>query len=239
MTSAPVNWNNPDRSSEVSSPMDSSAATTSPESRRESKSSKKWIEPIIAVVMALATVGTAWCSFESASWTRRSNRLMNEFNSLERKAGLLNVQGMQAATIHTAMFMEMLAAKQAGNETLANAYVERFPPDVRSAYDAWLAQKPFENPKADLHPFVPNLYELRGAREAADATATAMTKVEEARSAGNLSGQYLANTVLFATVLFFANAAGKFEQRRVRVVAFIFTLAIFAFVVTRIAILPL
>jgi hypothetical protein len=219
--------------------MDSSAATTSPESWPESKSKKKWIEPIVALVMALATVGTAWCSFESASWTRRSNRLMNEFNSLERKAGLLNVQGMQAATIHTAMFMEMLAAKQAGNETLANAYVERFPPDMRKAYDAWLAQKPFENAKADPHPFVPNLYELRGAREAADATATAATRVEQARSAGNLSGQYLANTVLFATVLFFANAAGKFEQRRVRLVAFIFTLAVFAFAVTRIAILPL
>jgi hypothetical protein len=189
--------------------------------------------------MALATVGTAWSSFESAAWTRRSNRLMNEFNSLERKAGLLTMQGMQQATIHTAMFMEVLAAQQAGNEKLANFYVGRLPPDVRKAYDAWLAQKPFENPKADPHPFVPNFYEIPGAREAAEATATAASKVEEARRAGNLSGQYLANTVLFAAVLFFANAAGKFEQRRVRQVAFIFTLAIFAFAIGRIAILPL
>ncbi len=239
MTSARANWNNPDRPSEVSSRMDSSAATTSPESRSESKSRNKWIEPIIALVMALATVGTAWCSFESASWTRRSNRLMNEFNSLERKAGLLNVQGMQTAQIQVAMFMQVLAAQQAGNDKLANFYADRFPPDLRKAYDAWLAQKPFENPKAYPHPFVPNLYELRGAREAAEAMATGATKAEEARSAGNLSGQYLANTVLFATVLFFANAAGKFEQRRVRVVAFTFTLAIFVFVLTRIAILPL
>src|SRR5215831_12170375 len=99
MTSAPVNRNNPDRPSEVSSHMDSGAATTSPERWPESKSKKKWIEPIVALVMALATVGTAWCSFESASWTRRSNRLINEFNSLERKAGLLNVQGMQATQL--------------------------------------------------------------------------------------------------------------------------------------------
>ena len=138
MASPPVNLNNPDGRSEVSSRMDSSAATTSPQSQRESKSKKKWVEPITALVMALATVGTAWCSFESAAWTRRSNRLMNEFNSLERKAGLLNVQGMQVATIHTAMFMQLLAAKQAGNETLAKTYVERFPPDLRKAYDAWL-----------------------------------------------------------------------------------------------------
>jgi hypothetical protein len=40
--------------------------------------------------MALTTVGTAWCSYQSAAWTRQSNRLMNEFNALERRAGVLS-----------------------------------------------------------------------------------------------------------------------------------------------------
>ena len=189
--------------------------------------------------MALATLSTAWCSYQSAAWTRQSNRLMNEFNALERRAGLLTIQGMQQATIHTAMFMQVLAAKQAGNEQLANFYVERLPPDVRKAYDAWLAQRPFENPGADPHPFVPNLYEPRGTREAADATAKAAISQQEARNAGSVSGQYLANTVLFATVLFFASASGKFEQRRVRIVAFSFAFAVFIFAVVRTAMLPL
>jgi hypothetical protein len=199
---------------------------------------RKWIEPLTALIMALATVGTAWCSYESASWTRRSNRLMHEFNSLERQAGLLSVQGMQTASIHAAMFMQVLAARQAGNEKLASFYAERFPPDVRKAYDSWLAQKPFENPNADPHPFVPNLYQMRGAQEAAKATADAASKVKEARNAGNVSGQYLANTVMFATVLFFANAAGKFEQARVRLVSFAFAIGVFTFAVVRIATLP-
>src|SRR5437660_8631655 len=200
---------------------------------------KGWVEPIVALLMALTTVGTAWCSYQSAAWTRQSNRLMNEFNALERRAGLLSVQGMQQATIHTAMFMEVLAAKQAGNEQLANFYVERFPPDVRKAYDACLAQKPFENPNADPHPFVPNLYQIRGTREAAELNSKAASRVEEARSAGSISGEYLANTVLFATVLFFASASGKFEQRRVRIIAFAFATAVFAFAVVRTAMLPL
>ena len=199
---------------------------------------KRWVEPVTAVLMALATVGTAWCSYKSASWTRQSNRLMNEYNSLERRAGVLTLQGMQSATIHSAMFMQMLAAREAGNEKLANFYVERFPPDVRKAYDAWLAQKPFENLKADPHPFVPNLYEARGTREAAELSAKAANNLLVARRAGNTSGQYLANTVLFATMLFFANAVLKFEQKRVRVVAFAFAVAVFAFAVVRTALLP-
>ena len=205
---------------------------------RETHERKQWVEPVAALLMALATLSTAWCSFESAAWTRQSNRLMNEFNTLERRAGLLSLQGMQQATIHTAMFTEVLAAKQAGNEQLANFYVERFPPEMRKAYDAWLAEKPFENPNADPHPFVPNLYEMRGTREAADATAKAANSQQEAGRAGSISGQYLANTVLFATVLFFANASAKFEQRRVRVVAFLFAIAVFVFAVVRTLMLP-
>ncbi len=213
-----------------------------PDAKRAPKAEplkKRWVEPVTASLMALATLSTAWCSYQSAAWTRQSNRLMNEFNALERKAGLLSVHGAQTATLHVAMFMELLAAQQSGNEKLASFYAERFPPDLRKAYDGWMAQKPFENPKADPHPFVPSLYQMRGAAEATEATASAANKVEQARKAGSFSGQYLANTVLFAAVLFFAGALSKFEQRRVRVAAFIFAVVVFGFAVARTLMLPM
>ena len=59
---------------------------------------------------------------------RKSNRRTNEFNSLERRAGQQTTQGMQQATIHVAMFMELLAAQQEGNEKLANFYANVFRP---------------------------------------------------------------------------------------------------------------
>ncbi len=199
---------------------------------------KKWIEPVVAVLMALTTICTAWCSYESATWTRVSNRLMNESNALERRAAQIEVQGNQALIVHTAMFMELLAAQHAGNEQLASFYAERFPPDVKKAYEAWLAQKPFENRAADAHPFVPNLYKVRGTAEAAAARADAERRVTAARQAGNRSGQYLANTVLFATVLFFAGTAGKFEQPRVRLFAAAFGVALFVFALIRMLLMP-
>lgn len=199
---------------------------------------RKWIEPVVAIVMALTTLCTAWCSYQSAAWTRQSNRLLNEYNALERRAALLEVQGSQAVIVHVGMFMQLLAAQHAGNEQLARFYAERFPPDVKKAYESWLAQKPFENSVADAHPFVPNLYEVRGVAEAAAARSEAAQKVVEAREAGNRSGQYLANTVLFATVLFFAGTAGKFEQPRVRLSAAAFAVAVFVFAVTRMLLMP-
>jgi len=205
---------------------------------RETHERKRWVEPVTALLMALTTICTAWCSYESATWTRVSNRLMNESNALERRAAQIEVQGNQALIVHTAMFMELLAAQHAGNEQLASFYAERFPPDVKKAYEAWLAQKPFENRAADAHPFVPNLYQVRGAVEAAAARADAARRVVEAREAGNRSGQYLANTVLFATVLFFAGTAGKFEQPRVRLFAAAFGVALFVFAVIRTLLMP-
>jgi hypothetical protein len=62
--------------------------------------------------------------------------------------------------------------------------------------------------------------------------------IADARRAGGFSGQYLANTVLFAAVLFFANAASKFEMRWVRRASFLFALAVFAFAVARTVMLP-
>jgi len=199
---------------------------------------KKWIEPVVAILMALTTLCTAWCSYESAAWTRRSNRLMNEFNARERSAALIDVQGNQALIVHSSMFMQLIAAQHAGNEKLASFYAERFPPDVKTAYDAWVAQKPFENRNADPHPFVPNLYKVRGAEEAASARTEAAQRIIQARAAGNRSGQYLANTVLFATVLFFAGTAGKFEQPRVRLFAAVFGVAVFVFAVIRMLLMP-
>src|ERR1700750_105822 len=100
---------------------------------------RAWIEPVIALVMALTTLCTAWCSYQSAAWTRRGNRSMNESNALERRAALLDVQGDPALTAPAAMFMHLLAAYHAGNEKLVNYYAERFPPEAKKAYEAWLA----------------------------------------------------------------------------------------------------
>jgi hypothetical protein len=200
---------------------------------------KRWIEPVVAVLMALTTLCTAWCSYESAAWTRAGNRLMNEANASERRAALVELQGSQALIIHASMFMQLLAARHAGNEELANYYAERFAPDLKVAYEKWLAQNPFTNRSAPPHPFVPDLYEIRGAGEAAALREAAAKQLSDARAAGNRSGQYLANTVLFAAVLFFAGTAGKFEQPRVRLLAVTFGLAVFIFAAVRTLLQPI
>src|SRR5437867_13324351 len=136
------------------------------------------------------------------------------------------------------MFMEVLAAKQAGNEQLANFYVERFPPDVRKAYDAWLAQRPFENPNADPHPFVPRLYEPRGTRSCGRDREGCKHAKDSAKRRQHFRSVSREHCPVCHSA-FLRCASGKFEQQRVRSVAFAFAVAVFLFALVRTAMLPL
>ncbi len=203
-----------------------------------SEGKRRWLEPASAILMALATLSTAWCSYQSSKWSGQSSESATSGARLEQKAALLHLEDNQITSIQAKMFMDFINATLAGNEKLAQFYSDRFPPELRAAYDRWIEQKPFENPKADPHPFVPGLYKPRFAEEAQQATADAGRDETEARRTGNFAAQYLSNTVLFAMVLFFAGTSARFTQRYVRQSSFFFAGAVFLFAASRMLMLP-
>jgi hypothetical protein len=200
---------------------------------------RRWLEPASAILMALATLSTAWCSYQSSKWSGQSSAFATNAARLEQKAALLHLEDNQITSIQVRMFMDFINATLAGNDKLAQFYSDRFPPELRTAYDRWIEQKPFENPKADPHPFVPGLYKSRFTQDAEQITADSGRDGAEARRAGNFAAQYLSNTVLFAMVLFFAGTSARFNQRYVRQSSFFFAVAVFLFAVSRLLMLPI
>jgi ferric-dicitrate binding protein FerR (iron transport regulator) len=202
------------------------------------QSRRRWLEPASAILMALATLSTAWCSYQSSKWTGRSNDLATTAAHLDQKGGLLRLEDNQVASIQVKLFGDFISARISGNEKLAQFYSDRFPPELRRAFDRWMEQQPFENPKADAHPFVPSLYKTRFADEIRQVNADAASKGEEAKRTGTIAARYLSNTVLFAMVLFFAGTSAKFDQRHVRLASFFFAGGVFLFAVSRMFMLP-
>lgn len=199
---------------------------------------RAWLEPASAILMALATLSTAWCSYQSSKWSGQSSGVATSAARLEQKAALLHLEDNQVTSIQAKMFMDFINATLAGNEKLAQFYSDRFPPELRTAYARWIEQKPFENAKADPHPFVPALFKPRFAQEAQQATVDAGRDEAAAKRTGNFAAQYLSNTVLFAMVLFFAGTSAKFQQRYVRQWSFFFAVAVYLFAATRMLMLP-
>lgn len=202
------------------------------------ESAPAWLEPVIIVVMALTTLTTAWCSYQSSEWSGNSTDDAGQADRLERQANALHAEGNQAMTSQAIMFMNMMGAHLTGNEEIVRFYEARLPKEFRPAYEAWLAQKPYENPKAAPHPFVPQLYQPRFTQEVKQALTDSAAHRDQARKEGSIAASYLANTVLFATVLFFAGTASKFDHVVIRKAAIFFAIAVLVFAAIRTAFLP-
>jgi hypothetical protein len=198
-----------------------------------------WFEPIALVLLSLATVGTAWCSFQAAAWGGAAQRSMNESAAASRRAVTDQLQSSQLAVLDVLLFSHYVNAQVNSNETLARFYADRFRNEARTAFDAWIAADPFVNPKAPPHPFVTNLYEPRLLETARLAEAESFAFWQRAGEAGRVSRSYVLVTVLLACALFCGGTAARFEARWIRRSVLALGLAATCVAVVKLLLLPI
>ncbi len=197
-----------------------------------------WLETAGAVLMAVSSLGTAWCSYEVSRWAGTSAEKGAAAAGLERKANLLRIEGFQVQDVQVQVFLGYVSAHLSGNAALERWYVDRFPPEIKKAFEGWIAQKPFENAGAPLHPFLPGLYEMRHTKEIDESLKESARLAEEARTTGGVATYYLNTTIVLATVLFFIGITSRLTQTKVRLGTFAFGAVLFAAAVVRVAMLP-
>lgn len=199
---------------------------------------RPWFEPVAAILMGVASLCTAWCSYQSSNWGGASNSLGTDAAKLERRALAMRLDSAQVERTQLNLVMEAINARMAGDQKRERFYTERFADELKPAYEKWMALKPLENPEAPPHPFVPGLYTPRYDKEIREAVVESDRLERQSRLGGQSATAYLSNTVLLACVMLFAGAADKFDQRRVRTGSLLFAFSIFAFAAYRMLTLP-
>ncbi len=212
--------------------------TTKTESTPVPEPKSPWFDAACALLMAAASLSTAWCSYQNARWSGRTSGLQARADSLERKATALVLQSREYELAHLELAMHAIDAMVTGNEKASQFYIGRFPEELKSAWDKWMALRPFENPKAPPHPFVSSLYEPRFNAEINECQTVAAQNSNQSKSTNQSAVSYASNTVLLACVLFFAGTAGKFDEKRVRQPSLGFALALFIYSAVRMLMLP-
>lgn len=197
-------------------------------------SKRTWFEPATAILMAVATLASAWCSYQSSQWSGESSGFAAQADVLQRQAFGQFLASQQIESVQVQAFMEAMNAKLRGDEKTARFYTDRFGGNLKPAYEKWLALKPLENPAAPPHPFTPELYVPAFQKEITDARAEAARLAAQSKATGTLAAGYLSNTVLLAMVLFFAGTASKFDQRHVRLSSLAFAIALFLYAAVRV-----
>jgi len=209
----------------------------------DSKSSnlrrRPWFEPVTVIMMGMATLLTAWSSFENTRWTSRSRNLMEQSDFLARESLAMHIDSQQIKMVHFQIFSELVNAKLAGDEKRFEFYSQRTIDELKPAFEAWMAERPFENLATSAHPFTDQYYkprhqeEIVAAREAAD-----QAKEQSSIAGGNAAG-HLSNTIILSAVLFFAGTARTFDQRKVRTTVLSFAFALLLFSIVRMLFLPI
>jgi hypothetical protein len=214
-------------------PEDSNRATPEKETRKQT-----FFEPVALLLLSLATVGTAWCSFQAAAWGGVSQRLMNASAASGRRAATAQLQSYQMALLDVTLFSQHINARASSNEALARFYSDRFRGEAKTAFEAWMATRPFENSNAPPHPFVTNLYQPRLLIEARAAEDESQHLWQQAGEAGRTGRSYVLITVLLASALFCGGTASRFEAIWIRRTVLGLGLAAFLFALGKLVLLP-
>ena len=162
------------------------------------------------VLLAVAAVATAWCSYQATRWNGEQANAASRTNAIRIEAA--RAQGLAEAQtqVDVATFTQWVDAYAREETELADFYFERFRAEFKPAVDAWIAARPLKNPDAPLTPFAMPQYRLAATAEAErlDAEAEASSAAIVRRNIQRASN-YVLGVVLFAVSLFFAGMSTK------------------------------
>jgi len=188
---------------------------------QETDDLKRWVELIITIIMSIATVAAAWSSFQAARW---GGVMITNFNHAAAKrtdSMRYYLSAGQLTNLDIFIFNEWLVATYEENTDLADFYYQRMRDDFRPALDAWLDSKPLINPDAAPSPFAMVDYSLPELEQSIQLEQEASQLYTEGLAANQQSDDYVANTVILASVLFFAGISTRFKRYSAQIIMII------------------
>jgi len=191
-----------------------------------------------AVLLALATVATAWSGYQASRWNGEQAKAFSKANSNRIESTRASNLATSQTQIDVATFVQWVDAYAKKETRLADFYFKRFRAEFKPAVDAWIATKPLKNATAPLTPFAMPQYKLAAQEQADRLERQADAWAAKARANVGRSTNYVLCVVLFAAALFFAGMSAKLPDRRIRVVLLSFGIAVFLGTIVWLATFP-
>ena len=188
---------------------------------------RDWVEVAATVLLAFAAVATAWSSYQATRWNGEQAKASGKVNKTRieaaRASGLANAQQQ----VDVATFMQWVDSYARDESRLVTFYRERFRPEFKPAFEAWIATKPLVTEGAPPTPFVMPEYRLAARAEAERLDQTAEALSAEVRRDIQRSTNYVLGVVLFAVALFFAGMSTKLTAPGLRKTMLVVGYAVF------------
>jgi hypothetical protein len=175
------------------------------------------VEIAAAVLLALATVLSAWGAYQATRWSGEQANNYAESSSFRADSARHGTIAARNVQIDVETFIAWVDAKGKGDDALAEFYVARFRPEFLPAFDDWRLGN--DKDAAGLPsgtPFKEPSYIVAEQVLADDLYVKADAALLEAQHDNQISDDFVLTAVLFASVLFFAGIAARFRPQWIR-----------------------
>ena len=177
--------------------------------RTLTRSAIERLEIMAAVLLAAATVATAWSSYQATRWNGEHGEAAAHAFALQIEATKAEARSNTWGSIDVATFSEWVNARATAQADLMAFYEPRFRAEFRPAFAAWLATDPFNDPAAPTTPFQMPEYVRADLLEAEQLSAAASLSSSKAQADMQTASNYVLCVVLFAAALFFAGLSTR------------------------------
>ena len=195
-------------------------------------------EILAIVLLSAAAIGTAWSGYQAARWSGREAHNFALAEGTHAKSTREVVSAGEARVQDLADFERWLDLETTGDQTLADLHAAHFQGALRTAFAAWLARDPLNDPNAIPTPLKMPQYHQAEAERAAQLETKADQLVEDGSTARDRADEYVLNTVFFASVLFFAGISLRISTERLRIGILALGVAFLVYGVVHIILLP-
>ncbi len=169
------------------------------------------VDVATVVLISLAALGTAWCSYQSARWSALQSLNYSKANAARVEASAYADHANAHRIVDIIAFAEWERALDQ-HDPFAGFVRQRFDPPLERAVQAWLATDPLHKRNAPPTPFAMSAYHLPEENQVQNAVARAEDLLEKAVSANETSDHYAFLTVLFAFASFLGGIAIKLKR---------------------------
>jgi hypothetical protein len=176
------------------------------------------LDILSTVLLALATIATAWAAYQARQWTGEQALDAGRATATRIEANRTSGVADRQVQIDVATFIAWTDARQQGNAQLADFYRTRFRDEFKPVFAAWLATNPLRDENAPETPFAMPQYRPKTLDEADRLEGVAAAQTNEAAEANQRANNYTLAIVLFASALFFAAISMKLPNIRIRIV---------------------
>jgi hypothetical protein len=203
----------------------------------EKKTIQRIIEIVILLLLATATVASAWCIYEATAWGNVQVENIGAISMIQAESIRLTDNDNMLRTIDVTLFLSWIEAASE-NQTGRMAFLnDRFRDEFQPAFNEWLlSAKPGEIPSGT--PFSLQSYSLQTTRDLQQLELNMTARLDNVREANHNSDSYVLTTVFGALVLFFAGISGKWKWPVVTVIFIGIAMIFLVVVLQRVFTLP-